>query len=128
MLTATLIISSSLLIVIGIAHSILGEKYILKRLLRRNDLPQVLGSDLFTKRVLRFAWHITTIAWWGFAGIIISFLFPDTVPVKTIVLLITSLTFLLSGAISGISSRGKHLSWIVFLVIAICTFYAAIAI
>jgi hypothetical protein len=85
----------------------------------------VLGSDLFTKRVLRFAWHITTIAWWGFAGIIISLLFPAAVPVKTVVLLITSLTFFLSGAVSGISSRGKHLSWIVFFVISICTFYAA---
>jgi len=128
MMTTMLIISSSLLILIGVAHSILGEKYILKRLLHRSDLPQLLGSDWFTKRILRFAWHITSIAWWGYAGIIISFLFTDPVQTKTIVLIITSVVCFVSGVISGSFSRGKHLSWIVFLVIAVCTLYAAIAI
>ena len=29
-----------------------------------------MGSDWFTKQTLRFAWHITTIVWWGFAAIL----------------------------------------------------------
>ena len=48
----------------------LGEKYILIRLFKRNNLPKLLGSDWLTKRVLRFAWHLTSIAWWGFAAIL----------------------------------------------------------
>ncbi|WP_249118558.1 hypothetical protein [Pseudoalteromonas sp. NEC-BIFX-2020_015] len=59
-----------LLLFCGIVHSYLGEKYILIRLFKRDNLPKLLGSDWFTKRVLRFAWHLTTIAWWGFAAII----------------------------------------------------------
>jgi len=58
-----LLIGSLLLILIGFIHSILGEKYILIRLFRRDNLPHLMGSDWFTKRTLRFAWHITTLAW-----------------------------------------------------------------
>ena len=55
-------IAAAVLVVgIGIAHSWLGERYILMRLFRRQNMPHLLGSDDFTKRTLRFAWHITTL-------------------------------------------------------------------
>jgi len=47
--------AASLAIFIGAAHSILGERYILVRLFRRKNLPELLGSDFFTRRTLRFA-------------------------------------------------------------------------
>jgi hypothetical protein len=124
-MNTVLIISSSLAFLIGVAHSVLGEKYILQRLFRLSDLPQLLGSDWFTKRTLRFAWHLTTIAWWGYAGIIISF--STTFSIKVSVLAMISSVFFVSSILSGMFSRDKHLAWIVFLIIAICTFYAAIA-
>ncbi len=40
---------------VGAAHSYLGERYILTRLFRRQDLPKLFGSDWFTRRTLRFA-------------------------------------------------------------------------
>ena len=49
------------------AHSYLGERYIMVRLLRRDDLPKLFGGVDFTKRTLRFAWHLTSIAWVGLA-------------------------------------------------------------
>ena len=55
---------------IGVIHSLLGERFILVRLFRGSQLPHLLGSDVFTKGTLRFAWHITTIAWWGLGYII----------------------------------------------------------
>jgi hypothetical protein len=61
-----------LCMLIGVAHSYLGEKYILIRLFRRDNLPKLLGSDWFTKRTLRFAWHLTSIAWWGFAALLFT--------------------------------------------------------
>lgn len=48
--------------VTGIAHSYLGERYILTRLFRRDDLPRLFGGTAFTTATLRFAWHLTTIA------------------------------------------------------------------
>ena len=38
-------IAAIFLFFIGLAHSILGERYILVRLFRRDNLPKLLGSD-----------------------------------------------------------------------------------
>ncbi|HSC80175.1 MAG TPA: hypothetical protein VLC08_07470, partial [Chitinolyticbacter sp.] len=57
---------------LGLAHSVLGECYILIRLFRRQDLPKLFGSQDFTLRTLRFAWHLTTLAWWGFAALLLA--------------------------------------------------------
>ncbi len=119
-----LYIGSILLILIGFIHSYLGEKYILIRLFRRDNLPTLYGSDWFTKRVLRFAWHITTIAWWGFAAILITIAMPYTDNIKT-TLLIISAVFGVSGIISAVFSHGKHLSWIIFWLVSGLTLYAA---
>lgn len=51
-----------LLLLIGLAHSYLGERYIFVRLFRL-ELTKLFGSDWFTERTLRFAWHLTTVAW-----------------------------------------------------------------
>ena len=119
-----LYIGSILLVLIGFVHSILGEKYILIRLFRRDHLPQLLGSDWFTKRVLRFAWHLTTIAWWGFAGILYVYA-GSGATTETEVLFITGLVFLVSGLLSASFTKGKHLSWLVFWLIAGICFYVA---
>ncbi|GLX78372.1 hypothetical protein tinsulaeT_17120 [Thalassotalea insulae] len=119
-----LIFASILLIAIGIIHSYLGEKYLLIRLFRRDNLPRLLGSDWFTKRTLRFAWHLTTLAWWGFAGILIVYAAP-TVNFKQGILVITASVFLLSGLLSAGFTKGKHFSWCFFWLIAAICFYQA---
>lgn len=112
-----LIIGTILLLIIGIIHSYLGERYILIRLFRREDLPKLLGSDWFTKRVLRFAWHLTTLAWWGFAAILYVLSTPN-VNVKNEIFIIIAVVFTLSGIVSLLFTRGKHLSWLFFFIIA----------
>jgi hypothetical protein len=62
------IVATVLCFSVGLAHSVLGERYILVRLFRRPDLPKLFGGTEFTIRTLRFAWHLTTIAWWGAAA------------------------------------------------------------
>ena len=120
-----LYIGSLLAVLIGFIHSFLGEKYILIRLFRRNDLPALIGSDWFTKRVLRFAWHLTTIAWWGFAAIL--YVMSESGPnIRDEVLQITGIVFLISGLLSAGFTNGKHISWVVFWSIAGLCFYVTI--
>ena len=64
------LLAAGLAVALGIAHSFLGEKYILIRLFRRSDLPQLFGGTEFTIRTLRFAWHLTSVAWWGAAALL----------------------------------------------------------
>jgi hypothetical protein len=70
-LTVLLEGSALVLFAVGIVRSVFGERYILVRLFRRTDLPRLFGGTRFTTRTLRFAWHITTVAWWGFAAILL---------------------------------------------------------
>jgi len=120
-----LLVSSFLLFLIGIIHSYLGEKYILIRLFRRDNLPKLQGSDWFTKRVLRFAWHLTTLAWWGFAAILV-FLSTPSDNIREEVLITITAVFALSGVVSLFFSHGKHLSWLFFFGIASTSFYGVI--
>ncbi len=119
-----LLISALLLMLIGVAHSYLGERYILIRLFKRGNLPKTFGGEEFTRRTLRFAWHITSIAWWGFAAILVL-LANQALNFKNIAMTI-SITFLLTFATVLIGSKGKHWAWIVFLVVGGVCQYAAI--
>ncbi len=117
-----LYLASFLLVAIAIAHSYLGERYILIRLFKRDNLPKTFGSTEFTVRTLRFAWHVTSVAWLGFAAILLSLANPLIEP-STIGGVI-GLTFLAHFLIALVGSRGRHLSWPVFLVIGILAIYA----
>ena len=100
---------------LGLAHSILGERYILTRLFKRDNLPRLFGGTEFTTRTLRFAWHLTTVLWWGFASILwhaaagsMSLAF---------VLQVIGYTSIAGGLLPLIITRGKHLSWLVLFLI-----------
>lgn len=118
-----LAISSILLIFIGLLHSYLGERYILIRLFKR-ELPKLFGTDAFTKQVLRFAWHLTTVSWLGFAAILASMYF-QTDNFSEISLYIISCVFLVSGAMSFGYTKGRHYSYIVFWSVSLMCVYIA---
>lgn len=125
-MNSLLVLAALLTVVIGLAHSWLGEQYIIARLLRRSDLPKLLGSDTFTRQTIRFAWHLTTIAWWGFAAVLMV-LSGSLIGINVAqgLLLAIAFTFLASAALPLVFTRGRHLSWIVFLAIAgICVLVA----
>jgi len=109
--------SALLLFGVGIVHSVFGERYILVRLFRRTDLPKLFGDTRFTARTLRFAWHITTVAWWGFAAILLL-LARQSLTSHQLLLIVAS-TFLLTGAITLVISRGRHLAWAAFYAAAV---------
>jgi len=118
-----LYLAAAAAITVGLAHSILGERYILIRLFRRGNLPPIFGSESFTKQTIRFAWHITTVAWFGFAAIMV--LLAQSKLSATATLAIIAGTFLITSAIALVASRGRHFSWPVFLFIGGACWYAA---
>ena len=109
--------AAALAVGIGVAHSWLGERFILIRLFRQGELPKLFGGTEFTKNTLRFAWHITTLAWIGFAAILVS-IAEGALSTRTIGLII-GVTFGTHFIVALVASRGRHYSWIVFLAIAV---------
>lgn len=114
-----LLLAVFLIVLVGMAHSVLGERYILTRLFRRR-LPELFGSDEFTRRTLRFAWHLTTVAWFGFGAILLQIHGGQLS--REHVLMTVGVVFSVSAAIALVFSRGKHLSWLFFSAISIACF------
>ncbi|MCK9539595.1 hypothetical protein [Dokdonella sp.] len=117
-------VAAALIFLLGLAHSVLGERYILLRLFRRRDLPRLFGGTAFTTRTLRFAWHLTTVAWWGVAALLWQAGAGTLSQGRT--LSIVGYTLAVSALLPLIITRGRHLAWVVLLAVAgIALWYAA---
>ncbi len=117
-----LYIAAFLLFLIGLIHSCLGEKYILTRLFRRGNLPELFGSTDFTERTLRFAWHLTTVAWWGFAALLVTL--AQVAITAELVGTTIAIIFFIHFVVAILGSRGQHLSWMIFLAVSVSSYLA----
>ena len=102
-----------LLILLGLVHSVLGERLIIVPILAHEQLPKLLGSRGFMGRVLRFAWHITSVLMWGIGGLLIYWALTGAG--AGLDAIIVAITLLASAAISAVIGRLKHFSWWVLL-------------
>ncbi len=106
-------VAAALCVLIGIIHSYLGERFILIRLFKNQNIPQLFGSDYFTKRTLRFAWHMTTVAWAGF-GYLLLVVAQGNENMTQTVLSTICMVFFITGVLAFGFTRGRHISWLVF--------------
>jgi hypothetical protein len=118
-----LLLAAALALVLVAAHSYLGERYILARLFRRNELPRLFGGTEFTRRTLRFAWHITSVLGLGLAVMLAMLASGAGTPVRQAQII--AATWGVCGIVALVGSRGRHLSWIVFFTIAILVWYGS---
>jgi hypothetical protein len=88
------------------------------RLFRRTGLPKLFGGEEFTKRTLRFAWHLTSIAWLGFAFLMIVLAASPGAGQLTHARAVSAV-FGMSALVALVGSQGRHLSWLVFFAIAL---------
>lgn len=114
-----LLTAALLCFLLALAHSYLGERFLLGPLLRSQALERIYGNwAWFVGRTLRFAWHITTILAWGFAFIFWRMAAGETA-LEPLILRTTAAVFFLCGALALGFTKGRHYSWIVFWAIAV---------
>jgi hypothetical protein len=107
-----MLIAAALLIgALGIAHSILGERYIITWLLR-HDVPKLLGGPQFAAGTIRFAWHVTTILALGIAAALVLVALDSS---ESSVVAAVGWTLVACALLPIYFTRGRHLSWVVFL-------------
>jgi hypothetical protein len=110
--------AGGLCVLIGITHSYLGETRILIPMYAQFKLPILKGSDRATKNVLRFAWHLTSVAWAGLGGVLFAAASPARDPMAW-ALRIIAVTFAIHAVVTVGASRGRHYAWIIFTAIAV---------
>ena len=121
---------SGALLVLGaaMAHSLLGEKVVLRRIHRRpsgsDEGPnRRTADDPLTRQTLRLAWHSLSVALLGYAGI----LFVAAVDGAAFggswraTLQLLSATFAGLAVLSLVVARGRHVGWMWFAAVAVAT-------
>jgi hypothetical protein len=109
-------------VVIGIAHSFLGERLIFPRLFRAENLPRLRGSVEFTRSILRWAWHLTSLAWFGFAYLLFLIAAgktPGALELSRIIAVVFGLTCIIAIA----TTRGRHVAWPLLALVALASWF-----
>jgi hypothetical protein len=101
----------------AVMHSVLGERYFVRPILARMDWSGVGLSSGFARRVVRLAWHVTSVTWAGFALILLA---PLTGASGTLaVYAIAAATFAAGFVLTGPGTGWRHRGWPVFAVITV---------
>jgi hypothetical protein len=116
-----IVTTAALMVLVGLGHSWIGERKVMKSLLLISD-DKVL--NLMQRRFLRGCWHIGTLCWFAMAGILLSLGLPIQ-QLQAAVLTICTMTFALIGLGNFWISGGRNPGWIGCLLVAVAAGSAA---
>lgn len=113
-----ILIAAVLCALLGVIHSVLGERLIFARLHahRRGEGPHVLSAQRI--RVLRATWHLVSLLALSLAAVLWLLAQPDAAGLANDLTIILLGTFLLAGLYWLLATRGRHPAWVVLLLIA----------
>ncbi|AUN29700.1 hypothetical protein [Niveispirillum cyanobacteriorum] len=115
-----MLLAGVFLVGLGLVHSWLGEVKLIGPLLSPQGRSGMLVHSRFARNVLRFAWHLTSLAWWGMGISVAMLAVPFAVEPRLALLAGTGVTCLITGLLILVIGRGRHLAWPVFLAAAFC--------
>jgi hypothetical protein len=104
-----------LLILIGLVHSILGEKLIFRRMRQGGFIPTHGGPALREPhvRILWATWHVVSVLGFGFAALLLWLAQPAQAQLAQAFIAPTLIaTLAASSALVLIGTKGKHPGWI----------------
>lgn len=104
-MTAGILLATACLGLLAVGHSALGERALLRPLFAA-ELPPLPLPPLLARRTLRFAWHLTSLAWLALAWALLTT--EQAAPAVAVLMLV-------SGVVTFASTRGAHFAWALFL-------------
>ena len=111
-----LYVAAIVIVIISITHSVLGELRIFPRLFASDKVSP------FIRSIVRWAWHITSLAWIGFAYLLFAIAMghtPDAVALSRIVAVVFGLT----GVVTFVTTRGRHIAWPLLTIVALASWF-----
>ncbi len=125
-----LLFAAAVLFCIGILHTVVaewkGDRRLVSRITRLTLFDSDDDKDALAKRIVRLAWHATSLVWCGCAVVLAYLAFVEASGPVIAVVRILSVLFLLHSVLSLAIARGKHPSWLGFLVVAVLSFLGTI--
>jgi len=105
--------AAAVLALIAVGHSMLGERVIVGPLLAAPELP-VAVPRFAGRKVIRFAWHLTSVAWLGLAAVLVGM--PPAAAFAAVCLISSLVIFWMLPA---------HDAWLLFLVAGVLALASA---
>ncbi|GAA1830164.1 hypothetical protein [Agromyces salentinus] len=106
-----LLVAGVLMVLLGIGHSILGERFVVGWLLERDELPPMSGGRAIAAGTIRFAWHVTSML--AIAIGVALALFGFGASPEAIVGSIGGM-LVLCAVLPAVYTRWRHPSWLIF--------------
>ena len=122
-MNAWLLCAGILLAIVGVMHSMLGERLVFRRLRSKGIVPTEGGSHL-NERHVRILWatsHLASIWGWG-ASFVLLYASRDPVPKVVIDALMAGAA--VSAILVLVGTRGRHPGWIALLAVALLVWCA----
>lgn len=116
-----LLIAAVLTIVLGLAHSVIGEVLIFRHWRKGEHKEKIHGAiPMRHRRIIWASWHIGTIFGFGLAALLYWLASPYSQDLNTDLLEKSVLFPMLASALLVlVGTRGKHPGWIVMLIISV---------
>ena len=120
-LNLPVLVAAGTLFCIATMHTVLGEwkgRRLVRRIVESGFLDVRDPADVLSMRIIRLAWHLTSLAWAGIAVVLAyaSFVAPTRLGFGVIGVL--AIVFACHAVLSLVISRGRHPSWCLFGVVA----------
>lgn len=116
--------AGTLTFVVGLIHSILGERLIFRRMRSAGFIPTNGGQVLHEPhvRILWASWHLVTVMGWCIAAGLLWLALPSSIHlVQSVVPKAVAATMLASSFLVLVGTKGKHPGWVGLLGVAILT-------
>ncbi len=109
------LLSAGTICAIGsLIHSWLGERQLLGPVLSAERHNGSLAEGSSARRVLRFAWHLTSLAWLALGAILVALALSPPNFLGVSVLLIVTVVLWLNGLITLLAGGVRHIGWPLF--------------
>jgi hypothetical protein len=99
-----------------------GERRLVWRISQLRLFDSSDAKDLLAKRIVRLAWHLTSLIWCGCAVVLAYIAFVEASESIVVIVRILSSVFLLHSVLSLAIVRGRHASWLGFLIVSVFSF------
>lgn len=117
-MSIALLIAAVLSVWLGVLHSVLGERILLRPLIATDPVPAAIGTH-HRRQVMRLAWHATSITWIGIGLVFLVLAIQPLDGPALAVLAVLAATFAAMLVMSLAWTRGRHGSWMFCLAIAL---------
>jgi hypothetical protein len=118
-----LVAAAGVAALVGLAHSVLGEIVIFRKLRSGSVIPDQPAPPLQRRNIyiLWATWHLASALGFGLAAILLSLAASHSAPDPTIVWAIV-VSFAIGAALVLVATRGRHPGWIGLLIVAVLSY------